>query len=147
MTGPEAGAAWRAGYVLDRQVGYLLRLANQRHAAIFQRHDVQGLTPTQFSTLLRLAEHGEASQNQLGRYAAMDVATIKGVVDRLRQKGLVRAQPSREDKRRNLISLTNEGAALIDGLIAAGHDITRETLAPLRLEERRVFLRLLDKLT
>ncbi|MTI02946.1 MarR family winged helix-turn-helix transcriptional regulator, partial [Roseibium sp. RKSG952] len=74
-------------YLLDSQVGYLLRLANQRHASIFQSHTLEGLTPTQFAALVRIAELGKCSQNRLGRLAAMDVATIKGVVDRLKQKG------------------------------------------------------------
>ena len=71
-------------YRLDDQAGYLLRLASQRHAAIFQSLTLEGLTPTQFSALIRISEQGQCSQNHLGRLAAMDVATIKGVADRLR---------------------------------------------------------------
>lgn len=134
-------------YLLDDQVGYLLRLANQRHATIFQTHAVGGLTPTQFATLVRLAEHGRCSQNQLGRHAAMDIATIKGVVDRLREKGLVRSEPSQEDKRRSLVSLTSQGEALISDLLAAGRRITEETLRPLSPSEQRSFVKLLRKLT
>ena len=136
----------QAGYRLDEQVGYLLRLANQRHAAIFQAHSVEGLTPTQFSALIRLAQHGASSQNQLGRLAAMDIATIKGVVDRLKQKGLVQSAASPEDKRRSMVSLTPMGAALVDRLVEAGREITEETLAPLNAGERRTFLKLLAKL-
>ena len=63
-------------YELDAQVGYLLRLASQRHAVIFQAQISYGLTPTQFSTLIRVAEKGAVSQNQLGRLAAMDTACL-----------------------------------------------------------------------
>tara|TARA_B110000003_G_scaffold39206_1_gene35988 strand:- start:164 stop:397 length:234 start_codon:yes stop_codon:yes gene_type:complete len=77
----------------------------------------------------------------------MDIATIKGVVDRLRQKGLVLTEPFQNDKRRSLISLTPEGAEMIDDLGTAGHDITRETLAPLNASERQKFITLLKKLT
>ena len=77
----------------------------------------------------------------------MDVATIKGVVDRLRQKGLVITEPFQNDKRRSLISLTPEGAAMIEGLETSGRDITRETLAPLNASERQKFITLLKKLT
>ncbi|MEM6490069.1 MAG: MarR family transcriptional regulator [Pseudomonadota bacterium] len=136
-----------APYVLDEQVGYLLRLANQRHAAIFQAGAPPDLTPTQFSALIRLGEHGQCSQNQLGRLASMDIATIKGVVDRLRRKGLVAVAPSDEDRRRSMIALTDAGQALVDGLAAEGRAITRETLAPLSAAEQRTFLALLRKLT
>ena len=134
-------------YLLDEQVGYILRLANQRHTTIFQSHDTSGLTATQFSAMLRLAQYGECSQNQLGRYSAMDVATIKGVVDRLRQKGLVCTKPFQNDKRRSLISLTSKGAAIIEGLETAGRKITKETLAPFNASERQKFINLLKKLT
>ena len=134
-------------YLLEEQVGYLLRLANQRHTTIFQSHTISGLTATQFSAMLRLSQYGKCSQNQLGRYSAMDVATIKGVVDRLRQKGLVSTEPFQNDKRRSLISLTPKGTAMIEGLETSGHDITRETLAPLNASERQKFITLLKKLT
>ena len=134
-------------YDLDAQVGYLLRLASQRHAAIFQAHAVQGLTPTQFTTLLRISEQGDVSQNHLGRLGAMDVATVKGVVDRLRAKALVQSRPDPRDKRRSIISLTQAGAALIAVLKAAGHVITEETLAPLDPEERALLVALLAKIT
>jgi DNA-binding MarR family transcriptional regulator len=150
VTVPEAKTADTAppaGYDLDGQVGYLLRLATQRHAAIFQAHSIAGLTPMQFSALIRLSTDGPCSQNQLGRRAAMDIATIKGVVDRLRQKGLVTTRPSRQDRRRMQISLTEEGAALIADLQSAGHVITDETLKPLTPAERRTFVKLLRKLT
>ncbi|WP_137699432.1 MarR family winged helix-turn-helix transcriptional regulator [Marimonas lutisalis] len=134
-------------YILDDQVGYLMRLASQRHAAIFQAHTLEGLTAMQFAALVRIGEQGKVSQNRLGRLAAMDVATIKGVVDRLRQKGLTLSEPDAEDKRRMLISLSPEGAALLERMTEVGRKVTEETLQPLRAEERAVFLDLLRKLT
>lgn len=133
-------------YRLDEQVGYLLRLAMQRHAGIFQARAPGGLTPTQFAAMIRLSEEGSCSQNQLGRLAAMDIATIKGVVDRLRQKGLVRTQASREDRRRSVISLTAAGERMIDELKEAGAEISGETLARLSAAEARTLVRLLGKL-
>ena len=133
-------------YRLDSQVGYILRLANQRHSGIFSELSVLGLTPTQFATLIRLGEIGACSQNQLGRLTAMDVATIKGVVERLKEKHLVLSQPDPNDKRRNLVSLSPKGASLIPELHQVGHHITEATLAPLSLAERRTFLKLLAKL-
>lgn len=144
-TKPQAGET--APYQLDQQVGYLLRLVTQRHHAIFHSLMIEGLTPTQFSALVRLAEVGECSQNQLGRLALMDVATIKGVIDRLRRKELVRVDADPSDKRRALISLTDSGAALVADLHRLGHEITDQTLDPLDAGERRQLAELLRKLT
>ena len=137
----------KLGYELDMQVGYLLRLANQRHATIFQELAPQGLTATQFSALIRLSENGPCSQNHLGRLGSMDIATIKGVVDRLRDKGLVKTMPSLEDKRRSIVSLTPEGQNLIAPLQEAGINITEKTLAPLDASERAALCKLLKKIT
>lgn len=147
MTDAAENTEQQATYRLGEQVGYLLRLASQRHGVIFQKLMSHGLTPTQFSTMIRVAEHGEVSQNHLGRLAAMDVATIKGVVDRLKSKGLVASKPDPNDKRRSNISLTSEGQAIIDTLIRDGHAITEETLAPLDPSEQETLLALLKKMS
>ncbi len=134
-------------YLLDEQVGYLMRLANQRHTAIFQALIAHDLTPTQFAVLIRLGEVGSGSQNHLGRLTAMDVATVKGVVDRLRAKNLVTLSPDANDARRRVIALSPEGQRILDALKARGADITEATLAPLDADERDTFVQLLRKLT
>jgi MarR family transcriptional regulator, lower aerobic nicotinate degradation pathway regulator len=133
-------------YALDEQIGYLMRLANQRHSSIFHDNAILDLTPTQFSALVRLAELGACSQNQLGRETAMDVATIKGVVGRLAKKGLVVLSQDPNDKRRLVVSLASGQHALIEQLHAMGREVTQQTLAPLSAAERRDLLHLLKKL-
>ena len=98
-------------YHLQEQVGFILRKASQRHIAIFARH-IDDLTPPQFAALAKLAEVGEASQNQLGALVAMDAATIKGVIDRLKARGLVLLSEHKEDRRRLVVSLSAEGRRL-----------------------------------
>ncbi len=137
----------RPRYVLDEQIGYLLRLAGQRHAALFQARAVEGLTPTQFAALVRLSQHAAVSQNQLGRLTGMDVATIKGVVDRLKAKDLITLAADPDDRRRTLISLTERGRTLIPTLEAMGAEVTAATLAPLTPAEARTLKRLIEKLT
>ena len=77
----------------------------------------------------------------------MDAATIKGVVDRLGRRGLVRTESDRSDRRRTIVSLTGEGRALFEALEERGRKVTAETLAPLSESEQAVFLHLLRKLT
>lgn len=134
------------GYVLDEQIGYLLRLASQRHAAIFQARMSEGLTPTQFAVMIRLGESGPSSQNHLGRLAALDVATVKGVVDRLAAKGLVTLSADAADSRRRVVALSAKGVALLPKLRALGHRITEDTLAPLDKAQRAVLRDLVRRL-
>lgn len=134
-------------YVLENQVGHLLRRAHQRHAAIFQEMigDPQ-LTPLQFAALVKLDDLGEVSQNELGRRTAMDAATMQGVIKRLLARGLIDRKPDSEDRRRVVLSLTEEGHRVIAAAMPNGHAITDETLAGLNEAERRSFLSLLKRL-
>ncbi|MES1150018.1 MAG: MarR family winged helix-turn-helix transcriptional regulator [Bradyrhizobium guangdongense] len=133
-------------YVLDEQVGFILRQVWQRHSAIFARDIGTNLTPTQWAALSKLAETGACSQNQLGRLTAMDVATIKGVIDRLTARGLTETSPDPEDGRRLQVSLTRAGQQLAEKVAPSALAITRETLAPLDAKERETLMALLNKL-
>lgn len=133
-------------YRLDDQVGHLLRRASQRHLSIYGQA-ISELTPMQFATLAKLAEAGALSQNALGRLTAMDAATIKGVVDRLKKHGLVQTENDKTDRRRTIVSLTSGGRNLLGGLLGVAQNISEETLKPLTDSEQAIFLHLLRKLT
>jgi len=136
----------RPAYVLDEQIGFILRQVWQRHAAIFAREIGINLTPTQWAALSKLTETGPCSQNQLGRLTAMDVATIKGVIDRLTARGLTETCADPEDGRRLMVSLTRAGQQTAEKAAPRALEITRQTLAPLDAGERETLLALLGKL-
>jgi MarR family transcriptional regulator, lower aerobic nicotinate degradation pathway regulator len=143
----DARPAPAEGYLLEEQVGHLLRRAHQRHTAIFQEGiEALQLTPTQFAALVKIRDLGEVSQNQLGRLTAMDPATIQGVIQRLDARKLIGRQPDPNDRRCTLLRLTPEGTALIADAIDRARRITEATLAPLSPAERQAFLVLLRKL-
>jgi DNA-binding MarR family transcriptional regulator len=133
-------------YVVDDQVGFLLRIAMQRHTAIFMSRMIEQLTQTQFAALAKLHEVGPCSQNQLGRRIYLDAATIKGVVDRLSARGFVTALNDPTDRRRLAVALTPRGRAVTEAAMKVAAQITAETLKPLDEEERRAVVILLGKL-
>jgi MarR family transcriptional regulator, lower aerobic nicotinate degradation pathway regulator len=133
-------------YVLDEQIGFILRQVWQRHATIFARDIGINLTPTQWAALAKLLESGPCSQNQLGRLTAMDVATIKGVIDRLTARGLTETSPDPADGRRLLVSLTRAGQQLAEKAAPNALAVSRETLAPLDAKEREMLVALLGRL-
>ncbi len=135
-----------SGYVLDEQVGFLLRVAMQRHTSIFMARMIEQLTQTQFAALSKLHEVGPCSQNHLGRLIFLDAATIKGVVDRLSLRGFVTALNDPKDRRRRAVALTTRGREVTEAAIDVAAEITAETLAPLSADEQRVVARLLKKL-
>jgi len=143
---PVDGAAKRGRYILDDQVGFLLRVAMQRHTAIFSARMVEGLTQTQFAALAKLYEAGPGSQNHLGRLICLDAATIKGVVDRLAGRGFVTAVNDLKDRRRRAVALTERGRQATEKAMGVAAEITAATLAPLGEDERRDVVKLLKKL-
>ncbi len=136
----------RTAYVLDDQIGFILRQVWQRHTMIFARDIGSNLTPTQWAALSKLLETGPCSQNQLGRLTAMDVATIKGVIDRLTARGLTETSSDPQDGRRLLVSLTRAGQQLAEKTAPLALAISKETLAPLDAKERETLLSLLSRL-
>jgi len=133
-------------YVLDDQVGFLMRVAMQRHTSIFASRMIEGLTQTQFAALAKLCEVGPCSQNYLGRLIYLDAATIKGVVDRLHLRGFVTALNDPKDRRRRAVALTERGRAVTEAAMAVASDITSATLGPLTADEQRQITKLLRKL-
>ena len=76
----------------------------------------------------------------------MDVATIKGVVDRLRGRGLVSAEPLASDKRRLTLTPTPQGKALYRKLVSRAREVSQQTLSPLSEAESQQLMVLLRKL-
>ena len=66
----------RPSYILDEQIGFILRQVSQRHATIFAQGIGINLTPTQWAALAKLNETGPCSQNLLGRLTAALAAVV-----------------------------------------------------------------------
>ncbi len=134
-------------FVVEDHVGFLLRRAHQRHVALFNAGMAHGeLTPTQFTALFKTVQLGRITQNHLGRLAAMDPATIQGVVQRLVARGLVRRSRDPMDRRTAVLEPTEAGVSLIGRIVPCAQQSHEQALAPLSPEERAQVLYLLRKL-
>lgn len=133
-------------YILEDQIGHVLRKVSQRHTSIFSTVMPTELTPTRFAAMAKLWELGPLSQNELGRLTAMDIATIKGVVDRLRVRNLVESERDPNDARRQLIKLTSKGEEVIKKAIPDALEVTKLTVDALTQAETKQLLKLLVKL-
>lgn len=134
-------------YVLEEQVGHLMRRAYQRHLALFQGiMGEEGPTSMQFAALVTLWRRGPLSQNLLGRLLAMDPPTIKGVVARLMARGLVERRRDAGDARLLRVALTPAALAALPGWVERAKAITAATLAPLPPVEQARLVGLLRRL-
>ena len=151
---PSEAFARDTTYRLDEQIGFMLRRATQRHLAIFAAGMAAAangksseLTPMQWAALAKLHELGDSAQNSLGRATAMDAATIKGVVDRLKARGLVEIRADPEDGRRRLVATTEAGRRVVERAIPHAETVSAETLAPLSNAECATLIALLKKIS
>ena len=133
-------------YILDDQIGYVLRRVQQRHLSLFSA-SIPQVTTTQWAVLARLHQLGPLSQNLLGRETALDAATVKGVVDRLIRLNLVSTSPDPDDRRRLTVSMTDRGRALYESTWQAALAVSDATLGSLSPSERATLMALLLRLT
>ena len=146
-TRPLSKSGEQKRFRVDDQVGYLLRLAHQRHTAnLTLRLCRFNLTPPQAVVLARLLERNVCSQNLLGRLVAMEPANIHDVVRRLKERGLVDQSKDPNDGRLLLLSLTPQGRALAQELIPLSTESVADTLKPLDAAERATLRTLLKKI-
>ncbi|MCQ9617660.1 MarR family winged helix-turn-helix transcriptional regulator [Paenalcaligenes niemegkensis] len=136
-----------APYDVTEQVGHLLRKAVQRHTSIFQQNiEDDQLTAIQFVTLCALRDRGRSSQAELVEATAIDQATIRGIIDRLKARGLIKLSPGQLDRRKVIADLTPEGETLIAQTIPKAKKISKLTMGKLNPAEQVAILYLLQKM-
>jgi len=133
-------------FVLEDQVGFLVRAVSQRNTELFTKHMVAGLTRVQFATMAKLLDVGFCSQNELGRLILLDRATIKGVVSRLRKRGYIQMRADANDRRQHVLGLTKLGKKTTQRAVAIAPMITNKMLAHLNTRERKQIVTLLHKI-
>lgn len=128
--------------------GHLIRRLHQRSTQTFARHAQDAgfdLTPVQFAAMDAIRSHPGVDQARVATLIAYDRATIGGVIDRLEQKGLVRREVSRHDRRAREVSLTRAGERLLVEALPTVRALQADILARLDDRERARFLALARK--
>jgi DNA-binding MarR family transcriptional regulator len=128
--------------------GFLLRRAHQISAAVFEDacKDL-GLTPAQFGVLTVLQAHPGMGQSSLARALGFDKVTVLRVLRGLQARGLVTRVPA-EDNRRNIsVTLTAEGASVLQRAQKPAEKAYKRLMAPLDKDQQDQLLELLQLLT
>jgi DNA-binding MarR family transcriptional regulator len=135
-------------YEVSEQIGHLLRKAYQRHLAIFsQTIDDPQLTAVQFAVLSASRRLGPSSMSDLGKATAIDAATVRGIIERLRARQLIELQTNPDDRRKVTVQLTRAGESLVEQITPTAFRISELTMGELNEAERVAVLYLLRKLS
>lgn len=134
-------------YDFSEQVGHLLRRSYQRHTAIFQKlsHD-QNLTAIQFIILCTIMDHGASSMVDFVHATAIDPATVRGVINRLKSRDLIVMTLNLQDRRKALIKITGEGERMVSEMLPRAKQISEATMGRLNQPERVALMLLLKKM-
>jgi DNA-binding MarR family transcriptional regulator len=120
------------GPELSRRLGYLFKHAQLRMteltAAALAPYVIDG---RELGVLLVLADGQPASQQQAAQRLAIDRTTMVAMLDTLEGKGLVSRHPDADDRRRNVVELTDAGRDILQRAVKASDDAERAFLAPL----------------
>lgn len=132
---------------MSSRLAYLLKHAWLRMAelntAALARYGVDG---RDLAVLAALAEGDQPSQQQAARSLGIDRTTMVGLLDGLERKGLVTRRPRPEDRRRNVVELTEAGRRILRDGVPAARDAERQFLAPLDEPAARQFRAALQQL-
>jgi len=123
------------------QIGWL----GQRQFMRLLSDDRFDLTVPQFHTLLHLSYcDGQCKMSDLARSTHQSAASLTGVVDRLLEKQLVARGRPEGDRRQVMVSVTEQGRALLQAIKHARRAEMHSALTDIRPEEADELLRLLD---
>lgn len=98
--------------------GFLARRMYQAYSAAWLRHVDTTLTGPQFAVLTAVREYPEVDQGSLAACVALDRSTMADVCKRLEDRSLIRRDTAPSDGRRKLLTLTDQGAALVEDVTA-----------------------------
>ena len=106
-----------------------------------------GVNARELAVLQFLDGREPESQQQAAARLGIDRTTMVGLLDSLEGKDLVARRPDTEDRRRNVVVLTDAGQEKLQQATQASDTAEQELLAPLDEREAAQFRALLERVT
>jgi DNA-binding MarR family transcriptional regulator len=123
------------------------RAAARGRALVAQALAAEGLKMWHHVVLSAVRDLAPVAQADLGRSVRLDPKDLVGILNDLQSAGLVVREPDPKDRRKNAVSLTEEGARLLKRCEKAAREANDELLAPLTTAERDAFLGMLRRIS
>ncbi|WP_316742220.1 MarR family transcriptional regulator [Streptomyces sp. MK7] len=123
------------------------RAAARGRALVAEALAAEGMKMWHHVVLSAVRDLAPVAQADLGRGVGLDPKDLVGVLNDLQSAGLVLREPDPRDRRKNAVSLTDEGARLLARCEKAAREADDELLAPLSPAERDRFMALLIRVS
>ncbi len=98
---------------LDQSPIHLMHRANQTVTDLFLKAIKSDLTPRQLAVLTVIAQQEGCSQTDIVEATGIDRSTVAEMIGRLVKKGSIERRRSRQDTRRYVLRLTQEGHRIL----------------------------------
>ena len=131
----------------DAHLGYLLKHA---HLSFFELGAVAlaplGINGREAAVLRAIDAGRPVSQGEIARVMNVDRTTMVALIDDLQLKGLVQRRQDPDDRRRNVVELTDVGRSTVQQADEAVGQAEQDFLAPLSAAEAAQFKKTLRAL-
>lgn len=131
---------------LTESLGFLVNaLARLLRNELDARVRDYGLTPTTWTVLMALFEEDRLSQTDLASRVYLDGATTTRALDLLEARGLIQRIRDEDDRRVQIIHLTEVGRITASRLAQIGVKINEQAMASLEEDEKLMLIGLLNR--
>jgi DNA-binding MarR family transcriptional regulator len=113
-----------------------LRVAVLRLSRRLRKHDLAGLTPSQLSTLSSVGVLGPVRLGDLAAVERIAPSTLTRLINVLEDKGYVRRDAAPADARAYLVSVTDEGRAVLQRIKQEATNLLTDILLTLPPEQQ-----------
>jgi DNA-binding MarR family transcriptional regulator len=131
----------------NRQLEFLLAEVVRLQLRVYNgRFRTTGLNQSQVAALIHLDRVEELSQTDLAARLGMRKAAAGTLIDGLEGKGLVERTRGREDRRLQLVSITDPGRRIVDEVDRMGEELGTAMREGITREERAQLVSILQRL-
>ncbi|WP_053853104.1 MarR family winged helix-turn-helix transcriptional regulator [Streptomyces sp. NRRL B-24085] len=123
------------------------RAAARGRALVAEALATEGMKMWHHVVLSAVRDLAPVAQADLGRAVRLDPKDLVGILNDLQSAALVLRAPDPVDRRKNAVSLTDEGARLLERCENIARRANDELLAPLSAAERAQFMDLLIRIS
>jgi|SRR4051812_47339482 DNA-binding MarR family transcriptional regulator len=125
------------------QPGHVIRRLQQIAVQAFHEETAAfDLTPTQYVSLLVIGTKPGIDQVRMSERTMIDRSMTARIVETLAQRGLIRKQTGKTDKRANALHATQKGMRLLEAVEPSLEKSQARILSPLSPPERKEFMRM-----
>jgi DNA-binding MarR family transcriptional regulator len=144
---PARPAPPRLAKELVKSSGFLLaKLGMGFKAKALAKLEGAGFDPYHYSVLAILGEGARETQAMIADTLALDPSRLVALLDALEDRELVVRQRDPDDRRRHVVTITDEGKRELSRLRAIVKEVEDEFFAPLDAQSRKAFHETLQQL-